>query len=54
MRPFCERCAFWSDTMAKHEHGTMYALCLNPNSPKAAIYTGEGERRAQFTRKMMN
>jgi hypothetical protein len=29
--------------MAKHEHGTMFALCLNVNSPKAATYTGEGE-----------
>jgi hypothetical protein len=48
MRAFCERCCFWSDTMAKHEHGTMFAMCLNVNSPKAATYTGEREACLKF------
>lgn len=42
-RTFCDRCCFWSDTQAKHEHGTMFAICLNPNSAKGGTYTGEGE-----------
>ena len=48
MKRFCERCMFWSDTVAKHEHGTMYALCLNITSPKAGTFTGEGDGCRKF------
>jgi hypothetical protein len=44
----CERCSFWSDRLTVHQGGTMFALCLNENSPKYTTYTGEGDGCYEF------
>ena len=43
----CECCCFWSDRLAKHQHGTMFAVCLNVNSEKASTYTEEADTCAK-------
>lgn len=42
-RIHCEQCAFWSDRVAKHEHGTMYAVCLNVGCEHYGKFTAEDD-----------
>lgn len=45
----CENCAAWSQLMAEARGGRVFALCLNPSSPKEGKWTAEHDKCAAWS-----
>lgn len=44
----CDRCRYWSEMIAKSDHGNIVALCLGRGSPFYQTYTKPVDRCLSF------